>query len=190
MSPIPISRAIPMRALAPILDALQIAPLDTGNADFDASNLEIVSVDVGNSATNVIPGEARIVFNIRFNDLWSPQRLRAEIERRVAAAAGGADYELKFDPTNAVAFLTASGAFTDLLSDAVHDVAGRRPQLSTSGGTSDARFIYAACPVVELGLVGQTMHAVDERVPVADIEALARIYERVFELYFPAFSSP
>jgi succinyl-diaminopimelate desuccinylase len=178
----------PIRALAPVLTALQSPPLDAGTNAFDASNLEIVSVDVGNSATNVIPGEVRVVFNTRFNDRWSPESLRAEIERRVAEVADGADYELKFDPTNAVAFLTARGAFTDLVSDAVHDVTQRRPELSTSGGTSDARFIQAACPVVELGLVGQTMHGVDERVAVADIEALARIYERVFELYFPAFS--
>jgi succinyl-diaminopimelate desuccinylase len=179
----------PIRALAPILTALQSPPLDAGTPDFDASNLEIVSVDVGNGATNVIPGEVRIVFNTRFNDLWSPESLRAEIGKRIASAADGAAYDLKFDSTNAVAFLTASGAFTDLLSEAVHDVTGRRPELSTSGGTSDARFIHNACPVVELGLVGQTMHAVDECVPVADIDALARIYERVYELYFPAFSS-
>jgi succinyl-diaminopimelate desuccinylase len=179
----------PIRALAPILEALQTPALDAGTPAFDASNLEIVSVDVGNGATNVIPGEVRIVFNTRFNDLWSPQTLSAEIERRVAGAAAGASYALKFDPTNAVAFLTPSGAFTDLLSRAVHDVVGRRPTLSTSGGTSDARFIYSACPVVELGLVGQTMHAVDERVPAADVEALSRIYERVFELYFAASSA-
>jgi succinyl-diaminopimelate desuccinylase len=179
----------PIRALAPILAALQSPALDQGTPDFDASNLEVVSVDVGNGAANVIPGEVRIVFNTRFNDLWSPQNLRAEIENRVAGAADGANYDLKFDPTNAAAFLTPSGAFTDLLSDAVHDVTGRRPVLSTSGGTSDARFIKAACPVVELGLVGQTMHGVDERVPVADIEALAQIYERALERYFPVFSA-
>ena len=179
----------PIRALAPILTALQSPPLDAGTPDFDASNLEIVSVDVGNGAANVIPGEVRIVFNTRFNDLWSPESLRAEIEKRLAGAADGAAYELKFDATNAIAFLTPSGAFTALLSDAVHDVTGRRPELSTSGGTSDARFIHKACPVVELGLVGQTMHGVDERAPVADIEALARIYERAYALYFPAFAS-
>jgi succinyl-diaminopimelate desuccinylase len=174
----------PLRALAPILVALDEPPLDSGTASFDASNLETTSVDVGNRATNVIPGEARIVFNIRFNDLWTPETLRSEIEKRVARAAGRARYDLSFDPTNAVAFLTPSGAFTDLVAEAVHDVVGRRPTLSTTGGTSDARFIKNACPVVELGLVGDTMHAVDERASVADIEALSQIYERVLERYF------
>ena len=174
----------PIRALAPILTALQTPPLDRGTPDFEASNLEFVSVDVGNPATNVIPGEVRLVFNIRFNDLWTPPTLSAEIERRVAAAAGGARVALSFDPTNAVAFRTARGAFTDLMAKAVEDVTGRRPKLSTSGGTSDARFIKDACPVVEIGLVGATMHGVDERVPLDDLEALSRVYERALELYF------
>ncbi len=177
----------PIRALAPILTALQTPALDQGTPDFDASNLEVVSVDVGNPATNVIPGEVRLVFNIRFNDLWTPQTLSAEIERRVAAAACGARVALAFDPTNAVAFLTPRGAFTDLVAKAVEDVTGRRPELSTSGGTSDARFIKDACPVVEIGLVGATMHGVDERVGVDELEALSRVYERALELYF---SSP
>ena len=177
----------PLRALAPVLAALDEPPLDSGTAAFDASNLEATSVDVGNRATNVIPGEARIVFNIRFNDIWTPETLRAEIEKRVARAAGRMRYELAFDPTNATAFLTPSGAFTDLVADAVQDVVGRRPALSTSGGTSDARFIKNACPVVELGLVGETMHGVDERASVADIEALSRIYERALERYFASF---
>ena len=176
----------PIRALAPILDALQSPKLDAGTPDFDPSNLEIVSVDVGNPAANVIPAEVRLVFNARFNDSWTPQTLRAEIERRIGAAAGGARFTLAFDPTNADAFLTARGAFTDLVARAIEDVTGRRPKLSTGGGTSDARFIKDACPVIELGLVGATMHAVDERVSVADLEALSRVYERTLELYFAA----
>src|SRR5208282_313900 len=107
----------------------------------------------------------------------------AEIERRVALA-GDAKTALTFDPTNAVSFLTARGAFTDLVSAAVEDVTGRRPQLSTSGGTSDARFIKNACPVVEIGLPNATIHAVDERVGLDDLEALSLIYERAFERYF------
>ncbi|MGD1035745.1 MAG: succinyl-diaminopimelate desuccinylase [Roseiarcus sp.] len=181
--------ANPIRALAPILTALQTPALDSGTPDFEASNLEIVSVDVGNPAANVIPGEVRLVFNIRFNDLWTPQTLSAEIERRVAAAAGGARVALRFDPTNAVAFLTARGAFTDLVARAVEDVTGRKPALSTSGGTSDARFIKDACPVVEIGLVGATMHGIDERVGVDDLEALSRVYERALELYFSSLRS-
>ncbi len=174
----------PLRVLAPVIAALYAPALDKGTPDFDASNLEIVSVDVGNAAANVIPGEARLMFNVRFNDLWSPQTLAAEIESRVSAAAGAGRFALHFDPTNAVAFLTPRGSFTDLLSDAVEAIAGRRPALSTGGGTSDARFIKTYCPVVELGLVGQTMHAIDERAAIAEIEALQRIYERALELYF------
>ncbi len=177
----------PLRALAPVLASLNETPLDSGTPSFDASNLEATSVDVGNTAANVIPGEARIVFNVRFNDLWTPETLRAEIEKRVARGAGRARYELTFDPVNATAFLTPTGAFTDLVAESVHDVVGRRPALSTSGGTSDARFIKNACPVVELGLVGATMHGVDERAAIADIEALSRIYERILEKYFAAF---
>jgi succinyl-diaminopimelate desuccinylase len=178
----------PIRALTPILTALQAPALDSGSPSFEASNLEVTTIDVGNNATNVIPGELRVVFNIRFNDLWSPESLSAEIERRIARVTNGAGCELKFDSTNAVAFLTPSGPFTELLSEAVAEVCGRRPILSTSGGTSDARFITTACPVVELGLVGQTMHGVDERVPVEDIETLTRVYQRVLELYFAAFA--
>ncbi|HTR13435.1 MAG TPA: succinyl-diaminopimelate desuccinylase [Roseiarcus sp.] len=174
----------PIRALAPVLSALFAPPLDAGSGDFDPSNLEVVTVDVGNPAANVIPGEARLVFNIRFNDAWTPETLQAEIARRVEAAAGQTRYELAFDPTNAVAFLTRPGPFTDLVAAAVVDVTGRRPKLSTSGGTSDARFIQKACPVVELGLLNATIHAVDERAALEDIEALTRIFERVLERYF------
>ena len=181
--------ANPIRALGPVLDALQAPALDAGTPAFDASNLEVVTVDVGNGATNVIPGALTLVFNIRFNDLWTPDSLRVEIARRIAAVpAGDVACDLAFDPTNAVAFLTPDGPFTDLLGDAVESVTGRRPTLSTSGGTSDARFISAVCPVVELGLVGQTMHAVDERAPIAEIETLAAIYERALDLYFAAFA--
>lgn len=174
----------PLRYLGSVMAALYEPALDKGTPDFDASNLEIVSVDVGNSATNVIPGEARLVFNVRFNDLWSPQSLAGEIEKRVGAAIGAGRFELRFEATNAAAFLTPRGPFTDLLSDAVEAIAGRRPALSTSGGTSDARFIKNYCPVVEFGLVGQTMHAIDERAAIDEIEALQRIYERALELYF------
>jgi succinyl-diaminopimelate desuccinylase len=176
----------PIRALAPVLDALHSPALDGGTPDFQPSNLEIVSVDVGNRAANVIPGEARLVFNIRFNDIWTPKSLAAEIERRVAAAVGDASYELTFDPTNAVAFLTKPGAFTDLVARAILETTGLLPKLSTGGGTSDARFIKDACPVVEVGLVGASMHGVDEYVEIADLEALTRIYQRVLELYFSA----
>jgi succinyl-diaminopimelate desuccinylase len=179
----------PIRALAPVLTALFSPPFDKGNTDFEPSNLEVVSVDVGNAAFNVIPAEARLTFNIRFNDLWTPDSLAAEIERRVVGADEGKRATLAFEPTNAVAFLTKPGPFTDLVAAAVADVTGRKPALSTGGGTSDARFIRCACPVVELGLVNATIHAVDERAPLGDLEALSRIYERVMERYFAGFSA-
>jgi succinyl-diaminopimelate desuccinylase len=179
----------PIRSLAPMLTALFTPPLDQGNADFDPSNLEITSVDVGNPAANVIPAEVRLVFNVRFNDLWTPRSLSEEIARRVASASGGARTTLTFEQTNAVAFLTRPGPFTDLVAAAVEDVTGRRPSLSTGGGTSDARFINAACPVVELGLVNATIHAVDERVSLDDLEALSVIYERALKRYFASFSA-
>ena len=167
-----------------MLTALFSPPLDKGNADFEPTNLEVVSVDVGNPAFNVIPGEVRLTFNIRFNDLWTPELLAAEIKRRVSGADERGRATLTFEPTNAVAFLTKPGPFTDLVAAAVKDVTGRTPSLSTGGGTSDARFIKNACPVVELGLVNATIHGVDERVALDDLEALSRIYERVLERYF------
>jgi succinyl-diaminopimelate desuccinylase len=174
----------PIRGLAPILTALLSPPLDSGNADFEPTNLEVVSVDVGNPAFNVIPGEVRLKFNIRFNDRWTLDTLSAEITRRVASADPSRRATLTFEPSNAVAFLTKPGAFTDLVAEAVTNVTGRKPSLSTGGGTSDARFIKNACPVVELGLVNATIHGVDERVAVDDLEALSRIYERALDLYF------
>jgi succinyl-diaminopimelate desuccinylase len=142
----------------------------------------VTTVDVGNPASNVIPGEVRAVFNIRFNDRWTPATLEAEIRRRLDAS--GVRYELAFDPTNAVSFLTPRGPFTDLVSDAVEEVTGHRPELSTGGGTSDARFIKDICPVVELGLLSGNMHGVDEHAALDDLEALSLIYERILRRYF------
>jgi succinyl-diaminopimelate desuccinylase len=176
----------PIRGMMRALDALLREPLDAGTAHFDASNLEVTTVDVGNPAVNVIPAEAHATFNIRFNDRWSPQSLEAEVRRRLDAALGDAPYALAFDPTNAVAFLTEPDAFVTTLMDAIAAETGRRPALSTAGGTSDARFIKDYCPVVEFGLVGQTMHQVDEHVSVADLDRLAAIYRRMLEAYFAA----
>ncbi len=177
----------PIPGLMRLLNGLLAEPLDHGTEHFDASNLEVTTVDVGNPASNVIPAEARATFNIRFNDLWTPQGLEAEIARRLAEAAGNAvRYTLKVDPTNAVAFLTPPNDFVGFIADAVEAETGLCPRLSTTGGTSDARFIVKHCPVVEFGLVGQTMHQVDERVPVADLERLAAIYRGVLERYFGA----
>ncbi|AWB24393.1 succinyl-diaminopimelate desuccinylase [Methylobacterium currus] len=190
--------AYPHRAENPIPGLLRLAqgllasPLDAGTAHFDASNLEFTTMDVGNPATNVIPAEARATFNVRFNDLWTPETLAAELERRLEAAAGNAvRYTLDVRPTNSVAFLTVPDAFVEQVADAIEAETGRRPALSTTGGTSDARFIKDACPVIEFGLVGQTMHQVDERVAVSDLDRLTAIYRRVLEAYFPdAAASP
>ncbi|MET0744902.1 MAG: succinyl-diaminopimelate desuccinylase [Microvirga sp.] len=177
----------PIPGLLRLIDGLLRAPLDRGTAHFDASNLEVTTVDVGNAASNVIPAAARATFNIRFNDTWSPETLRAEIERRLREAAGGSiRYGLRFEPTNAVAFLTEPGPFVEVVAEAVRAETGLAPRLSTTGGTSDARFIVKDCPVVEFGLVGRTMHGVDERVAVADLDRLAAVYRRVLDAYFPA----
>lgn len=177
--------AYPDRAINPIppliclLGAMTGERLDDGNGRFDPSNLEIVSVDTGNPSSNVIPAETRARFNVRFNDRWSSQTLRTELEDRVGSASGGTRYSLVFEPCNAEPFLTEPGAFTTLVADAIEAEVGRRPVLSTSGGTSDARFIAKVCPVVEFGLVGGTMHQTDEHVAVDDIDRLSAVYARI-----------
>ena len=175
----------PIRGMVRLLAALEATPLDNGTAHFDPSNLEVTTLDVGNPATNVVPAQAKAVFNIRFNDVWTPETLAAEIERRLREAAGNSvRYDIVFEPTNAVAFLTEPGPFVAMVADAVEAETGRRPALSTTGGTSDARFIKSYCPVVEYGVVGQTMHQVDERVAVADLTALEAITHRLLTRYF------
>jgi succinyl-diaminopimelate desuccinylase len=175
----------PIRGLVTIISALQAEPLDAGSAQFAASHLEFTSLDVGNKTVNLIPGEARARFNVRFNDCHTLDSLKALIEQRAAKAAGNnIKFAFKWEPSNALVFLTKPGPFTDLVAKAVTDVTGRTPELSTTGGTSDARFITAFCPVVEFGLVGQTMHATDERVPIADLRALTKIYRKIIDRYF------
>ena len=173
----------PIPRLLRMMAALLDEPLDRGTGHFDPSNLEFVTVDVGNPASNVIPGLASARFNIRFNDLWTPETLEAELHRRVEAAQAGA-FEMAFAPCNALAFLTEPGPFTTLLSEAVRLETGETPVLSTTGGTSDARFITHYCPVVEFGLVGATMHAVDERTGTDELAQLQRVFERLLGLYF------
>lgn len=176
----------PIPRLVKLVAALTEAPLDEGSDFFPPSNLEVVSVDVGNPVFNLIPAKAEARFNVRFNDLFTLESLKAEIRRRLDAA--GVAYVLDFQPGASQSFLTAPGPFTALVTDAVEEVTGRRPEASTSGGTSDARFIKDICPVVEFGLVGRTMHKVDEATPVADLKALTRIYERIIARYFAAFA--
>ena len=175
----------PIPAMATLICALAHAPIDEGTAHFGPSTLAFSTVDVGNPASNVVPAQARAVFNIRFNDLWTHETLAAEIRTRLAAAAGSSiKHQIVFDPSNSPAFMTEPGPFVDLVRQAVEAETGRRPALTTSGGTSDARFIKDYCPVVEFGLVGKTIHQIDERVAVADIEALTRIYASIIERYF------
>ena len=174
----------PVHHMLRLCAALLARPLDSGTAHFDPSNLEITTLDVGNPAVNVIPALAKAAFNIRFNDLWTPATLEAELRARLALVAGAANYELQMAPTNAHAFLTQPGPFVDMVARAIEAETGRSPVLSTTGGTSDARFIKNVCPVVEFGLIGKTMHAVDERIAVADLDALTAIYGRVIEAYF------
>jgi len=175
----------PIRGLLSIMNALLEEPLDHGSAHFDPSNLEFVTVDVGNKTVNVIPGEARARFNIRYNDCHAAPALKAMVEARARKA--GQDrvhWRIEWDKSNADVFLTAPGPFVDLVSSAIAGVTGRKPALSTSGGTSDARFIKDYCPVVEFGLVNATMHGIDERVATADLEALTAIYRRILDQYF------
>jgi succinyl-diaminopimelate desuccinylase len=175
----------PVRGIATLIHALMNEPLDAGSEHFQPSNLEFTSIDVGNPTVNLIPGEAKARFNIRFNDRHSQGSLKQLIEQRAAtAAAGRIRFSLQWEPSNADVFVVETGPFTDLVSSAIADVTKRKPALSTTGGTSDARFIKNYCPVVEFGLVGQTMHQTDERVPIADLAALTAIYRRVLEKYF------
>jgi succinyl-diaminopimelate desuccinylase len=174
----------PIRGLVTLMSAIMAAPLDNGTEHFDPSNLEFTSVDVGNRTVNLIPAEARARFNIRYNDLHTPETLKALIDARCAAAAGGARWRIEYLPSNSWVFLTKPGPFVDLVVEAIAAATGRRPQLSTSGGTSDARFIKDYCPVLEFGLVGKTMHQVDEHVPTAELAALTDIYRRILDRYF------
>jgi succinyl-diaminopimelate desuccinylase len=175
----------PVRGIVTLISAINAQPLDEGSDFFDPSNLEFVSVDVGNKTVNLIPGEAHARFNIRFNDRHTLESLKQLVEARAKKAAGDKiRFRFEWQPSNADVFVTEPGMFTTLVSDAIASVTGRKPELSSSGGTSDARFIKDYCPVVEFGLVGQSMHAVDEHVPTADLVALTAIYRRILERYF------
>jgi succinyl-diaminopimelate desuccinylase len=175
----------PMRPLVAMLDALMEKPFDAGTKEFQRSNLEVTSVESGSAVFNVIPGEAKARFNIRFNDKHTIASLKKTIERRLKSAAKGARYRLDYEPPSE-SYLTRRGPFIDLVVKAVAE-SGVKAALSTAGGTSDARFIKNYCPVVDLGLVGNTMHQIDEHVPVEDLQRLTKIYRRILERYFEAF---
>ena len=173
----------PVHRLVRMLHALTAEPLDQGSEHFPASTLQVTTVDVGNPASNVIPGSARAVFNIRFNDRWYSVRLKDWIAAKLATIGG--TYEITYN-VSGESFLTPPGPVSEVLARAIRQTVGRTPELSTTGGTSDARFIHRYCPVAEFGLVGLTMHKVDERVPLADLARLSAIYEAVLDLYFSA----
>ena len=175
----------PCHALARLMDRLASTPLDEGSDHFDASTLAVVTMDVGNPATNVIPAEAKATLNIRFNDLHSGAALTKWLEEQAALvdADFGTETEVKVK-ISGESFITPPGDLSDLVAKSVQAETGVTPELSTSGGTSDARFMQHHCPVVEFGLVGKTMHQVDERVDIDQIRALKSIYSLILSDYF------
>lgn len=177
----------PVPKLARLIDRLASQTLDSGTAHFQPSNLQVTVLSVPNTASNVIPAEAKAVFNIRYNDLWSRPTVENWVRLQCEAAALDREirYELRFSGTGDV-FLTQPGPLVTTLVEAVRTVTGRTPALTTGGGTSDARFIKDHCPVIEFGLVNQTIHQVDEHTSVADLEQLTEIYQRFIAGYFAA----
>lgn len=175
----------PVPKLARMIDRLSQAHLDDGTDRFQPSHLAVTVISVPNTATNVIPGEARALFNIRYNDTWTKERLQDWARGEIEAVANetSTEFDLTFSGTGDV-FCTQAGPLVETISQAVQDVTGRTPELTTGGGTSDARFIKDACPVVEFGLVNEMIHKVDEHVPLSDIEGLTEIYRRFIERYF------
>ncbi len=193
----------PVRGMVALTQALMAEPFDAGTRDFQPTNLEVTSIDVGNPAYNVIPAQATARFNIRFNDTWSADSVKAEILRRLEAAASDdllrpalpdgprepVQFRVDYTDRPSHVFLTRDEHLIATISGAVKSETGRAPELSTGGGTSDARFIKDVCPVVEFGLVGQTMHQIDERVALADLEQLTAIYTRFIDDFFADASS-
>lgn len=186
----------PVNGMVDLLNALLATPFDEGTDQFQPTNLEVTSVDVGNPATNVIAASATAGFNIRFNDLWDGDSVKSEIIRRFdkGAKAGlirkgknsPVEFSIEWLGRVSPVFLTKDDRLIDTLSAAINSVTGKTPELSTGGGTSDARFIKDYCPVVEFGLVGQTMHQVDERTALSDLDTLTTIYFKFLEDYFSA----
>ncbi|CAN5146277.1 succinyl-diaminopimelate desuccinylase [soil metagenome] len=180
--------ANPIPVLVELLHRLGAERLDEGFEGFQPSNLEITEIEVGNPANNVIPPRARARFNVRFNPNWTGEALLAKLREACAVAGEGFRGSVSVEGrASGEAFLTQRGDFTDVICAAVREATGREPELSTSGGTSDARFIRALCPVVEFGLVGASMHKVNEAVPVADLETLTTAYEALIRGYFETF---
>jgi succinyl-diaminopimelate desuccinylase len=167
--------------LVAMLHALTTTELDQGSENFQPSTLQVSTVDIANPASNVIPASAKAVFNIRFNDRWTGETLKRWLAERLDRVGG--NYTLDVT-VSGESFLVPPGAIGERLAEAIRRVTGKTPEFSTTGGTSDARFIQACCPVAEFGLVGQTMHKVDERVALADLAALTEIYDTFLGLFF------
>jgi succinyl-diaminopimelate desuccinylase len=167
--------------LVAMLHALTTAELDRGSQHFQPSTLQVSTIDIGNPAANVIPATARTVFNIRFNDCWTSEKLEHWLRQRLDEVGGR--YALDIS-VSGEAFIVAPGKLSDCLAEAIRRVTGKTPELSTTGGTSDARFIRTHCPVAEFGLVGVTMHKVDERVELSDLAGLTEIYRMFLDLFF------
>ena len=178
----------PVKGLVTILARFYDTPLDYGSAHFSPSNFEVTSIDVGNPVTNVIPPLAEARFNVRFNDRHTADSLKAQLQEQAALALSGTglSFSLAFEPPS-VSFVTEPGPLDALLTEAVSEVTGLTPSLSTEGGTSDARFIKDYCPVVEFGLTTATIHKADEHAALADIEQVTAIYRRFIALYFETF---
>ncbi len=185
----PVKADNPVPKLIHMLNRLSVQKIDDGTADFQPSNLEVTVMGVPNTASNVIPGSAAATFNIRYNDLWDRDRISDWVRLQCDAACYGRDisYDLNFAGTGDV-FLTQPGQLVDTMVQAVTKVTGKTPALTTTGGTSDARFIKDLCPVIEFGLVNQTIHMVDEHTDVADLEQLTKIYQSFIASYFKAAS--
>jgi succinyl-diaminopimelate desuccinylase len=167
--------------LVAMLQAIIASPLDEGSAHFDPSTLSVSTIDIGNPTTNVIPALARAVFNVRYNDRWTSETVERWLRQKLDAAGGRYELQIK---VSGESFLVPPGPVSDLLGIAIERVLGRRPVLSTTGGTSDARFIHKFCPCAEFGLLNATAHKIDEQVPVADIAAIEKIYRTVLDLFF------
>ena len=175
----------PVSAMVQLMSALEAVPLDNGTEHFDQSTLAITTIDVGNPATNVIPETCHATVNIRFNDEHSGQSLTNWLKSHVDVVANNTKTQIRMNvKTSGESFITPPGELSDLISKSVEAELGVKPELSTTGGTSDARFIKNVCPVTEFGLVGKTMHAVDERVEIEHIHQLKRIYSRILQQYF------
>ena len=173
----------PIPKLLNMLQAITANPLDQGSEHFPASTIAITTVDVDNTASNVIPGSAQAAFNIRFNDLHTSATLNEWLRATLNKSAGGADYDLSVS-ISGESFLTPPGSLSDIVSNSIKDVLDITPKLSTTGGTSDARFIKDACPVCEFGMVGLSMHKADENCTVSDLDNLTEIYLKILDRYF------